>query len=218
MVWLSLPVASGIAAETQFAGWCLSLAFTHCRKLMKSVGELWWLSHYYTYYWRSLNRCETGTVHTGVCFLFFVSPVFPCLVLSMASWGSVNLAVFSSSWEWRFLYSYERYYCIRCRLVSNPAFCTTDTNKFADCNKCSVRVWHIFGDAAWCWAACNPWEQCQCRKPKIGLLLLQWCGGSPRCMCLSAIFCPLALNSILIVVEWLEDLQWAYMRANYLVT
>jgi hypothetical protein len=37
-------------------------------------------------------------------------------------------------------------------------------------------------------------------------------------MCLSAIFCPLAFNSILIVVEWLEDLQWAYMRANYLVT
>ncbi len=27
----------------------------------------------------------------------------------MTSWGSVNLAVFSSSWEWRFLYSYERY-------------------------------------------------------------------------------------------------------------
>jgi hypothetical protein len=75
---------------------------------MKSVGKLWWLIHYHTFYWRSLNRCETGTfVHTSVCFLFFVSPVFPCLVLSMASWGSVNLAVFSSSWEWRFLYSYE---------------------------------------------------------------------------------------------------------------
>ncbi len=38
--------------------------------------------------------------------LFFVSP---CLVLSVASWGSVSLAVSSSSWEWRFLYSYERY-------------------------------------------------------------------------------------------------------------
>jgi len=35
------PVASGIAAETQFAGWCLSPAFTHCRELMKSVGKLW---------------------------------------------------------------------------------------------------------------------------------------------------------------------------------
>jgi hypothetical protein len=31
---------SGIAAETQFVGWCLSLAFTHCRELMKSVGKL----------------------------------------------------------------------------------------------------------------------------------------------------------------------------------
>jgi len=46
--------------------------------------------------WWSLNRCETGTfVHTSVCFsfyfLFFVSP---CLVLSVASWGSVSLAVF----------------------------------------------------------------------------------------------------------------------------
>jgi hypothetical protein len=38
--------------------------------------------------------------------LFFVSP---CLVLSVASWGSVNLAVSSSSWESRFLYSHERY-------------------------------------------------------------------------------------------------------------
>jgi hypothetical protein len=44
-----------------------------------------------------------------VCFLFSVCSVFPSLVLSMASWGSVNLAVFSSLWEWRFLYSYERY-------------------------------------------------------------------------------------------------------------
>jgi hypothetical protein len=41
-----------------------------------------------------------------VLYLFFVSP---CLVLSVASWGSVNLAVSSSSWEWRFLYSHERY-------------------------------------------------------------------------------------------------------------
>ncbi len=31
-----------------------------------------------------------------------------CLVLSMTSWGSINLAVFSSSWEWRFLCSYEK--------------------------------------------------------------------------------------------------------------
>jgi len=40
IVWLSLPVASGIAAETQFVGWWLSPAFTHCRELMKSVGKL----------------------------------------------------------------------------------------------------------------------------------------------------------------------------------
>jgi hypothetical protein len=39
VVWLSLPVAFGIAAETQFVGWCLSLSFTHCRELMKSVGK-----------------------------------------------------------------------------------------------------------------------------------------------------------------------------------
>jgi hypothetical protein len=38
--------------------------------------------------------------------LFFVSP---CFVLSVASWGSVSVAVSSSSWERRFLYSYERY-------------------------------------------------------------------------------------------------------------
>ncbi len=38
--------------------------------------------------------------------LFFVSP---CLVLSVASRGSVSLAVSSSSWERRFLYSHERY-------------------------------------------------------------------------------------------------------------
>jgi hypothetical protein len=30
LVWLSLLVASGLEAETWFAGWCLSLAFTHC--------------------------------------------------------------------------------------------------------------------------------------------------------------------------------------------
>ncbi len=55
------------------------------------------LSHYHTYYcWWSLNRCETGTfVHTTVCFSFFVLFfVSPCLVLSVASWGSVSLAVF----------------------------------------------------------------------------------------------------------------------------
>jgi hypothetical protein len=74
----------------------------------------------YTYYcWWSLNRCETGTfVHTGVCFSFFVLFfVSPCLVLSVASWGSVSLAVSSSSWEWRFLYSYERY-CFPDHLIS----------------------------------------------------------------------------------------------------
>jgi len=53
--------------------------------------------------------------------LFFVSP---CLVLSVASWGSVSLAVSSSSWERRFLYSYERYYyCSQpeswCHLATN---------------------------------------------------------------------------------------------------
>ncbi len=41
------------------------------------------------------------------CFLFV--SVFPYLVLSVASWGRVILAVSSSLWEWRFLYSYERY-------------------------------------------------------------------------------------------------------------
>jgi hypothetical protein len=29
---------------------CLSSAFTHCRELMKSVGKLWWLIPYHTYY------------------------------------------------------------------------------------------------------------------------------------------------------------------------
>ncbi len=44
-----------------------------------------------------------------VFFVFRLFSVFPSLVLSVASRGSVNLAVSSSSWEWRFLYSYERY-------------------------------------------------------------------------------------------------------------
>ncbi len=51
--------------------------------------------------------CSYWCVCVFFCFvLFFVSP---CLVLSVASWGSVSLAVSSSLWEWRFLYSYERY-------------------------------------------------------------------------------------------------------------
>ncbi len=37
VVWLSLPIASGIAAETQFIGWCLSPAFTHCREVSGEV-------------------------------------------------------------------------------------------------------------------------------------------------------------------------------------
>ncbi len=47
------------------------------------------------------------------CFLFvFCLPLFgSCLVLFVASWGRVNLAVSSSLWEWRFLCSYERYFC-----------------------------------------------------------------------------------------------------------
>jgi hypothetical protein len=40
-IWLSLPVASRIAAETQFVGWSFSSAFTYCRELMKSLGKLW---------------------------------------------------------------------------------------------------------------------------------------------------------------------------------
>jgi hypothetical protein len=44
-----------------------------------------------------------------VFFVFCLFSVFPSLVLSVASWGSVNLAVSSSLWEWIFLYSYERY-------------------------------------------------------------------------------------------------------------
>jgi hypothetical protein len=52
--------------------------------------------------------------------LFFVSP---CLVLSVASWGSVSLAVSSSPWEWRFIYSYERYiYSIMNFIVKSTGF------------------------------------------------------------------------------------------------
>jgi hypothetical protein len=47
--------------------------------------------------------CSYWCVFFVFC-LFFVSP---CLVLSMASWGSVSIAVSSSSWE--NLHSYERY-------------------------------------------------------------------------------------------------------------
>jgi len=56
-------------------------------------------------------------------FLFvFCLPLFSsCLVLSVASWGRVNLAVSSSSWEWRFLYSYERYF-----YWNEPKHCLSD--------------------------------------------------------------------------------------------
>jgi hypothetical protein len=58
--------------------------------------------------------CSYQCVFFVLC-LFFVSP---CLVLSVASWGSVNLAVSSSSWEWRFLYSHERYVWKVCLYLS----------------------------------------------------------------------------------------------------
>ncbi len=64
-------------------------------------------------YWWSLNRCDTSIfVHTASVFFcfFFCFFVSPCLVLSVASWGSVSLVISSSSWEQRFLYSYERYF------------------------------------------------------------------------------------------------------------
>jgi len=47
------------------------------------------------------------------CVFFFVCLFcLPLFGSSVASWGSVNLAVSSSSWERRFLYSYERYLLI----------------------------------------------------------------------------------------------------------
>ncbi len=60
-----------------------------------------------------------------VFFVFHLFSAFPSLVLSVASWGSVNLAISSSSWEWWFLYSYERYswwslfklFCVKHNLV-----------------------------------------------------------------------------------------------------
>jgi len=45
-----------------------------------------------------------------VFFVFLFVSVFPSLVLFVASWGSVDLVVFSSLCEWRFLYTYERYF------------------------------------------------------------------------------------------------------------
>ncbi len=53
-----------------------------------------------------LALCSYRCVFFIFC-LFFVSP---CLVLSVASWGTVSLAVSSSLWERRFLYSHERYF------------------------------------------------------------------------------------------------------------
>jgi hypothetical protein len=61
------------------------------------VPEQVWDSHF----------CSYGCVFS----VLFVCSVFSSLVLSMAAdWGSDNLTVFFSLWEWRFLYSYERYY------------------------------------------------------------------------------------------------------------
>ncbi len=42
-------------------------------------------------------------------FVFLLFLVFSCLVLFVASWGSVSLVIFSSFWERRFFYSHERY-------------------------------------------------------------------------------------------------------------
>jgi hypothetical protein len=53
--------------------------------------------------WRSCSyRC--------VFFLFLFVSVFPSLVLFVASWGSVDLAVSSSFCESRFLYYYGKYF------------------------------------------------------------------------------------------------------------
>jgi hypothetical protein len=80
---------------------CFEQLFFACHWLLPTVGssdevsgEVVVVKSLY-YCWWSLNRCETGAfVHGGVCLLFFVCSVLPCLVLSMASWGSVNLSVF----------------------------------------------------------------------------------------------------------------------------
>ncbi len=51
-------------------------------------------------------------IPVSVFFLFVCLFCLPLFGSSVASWGSVNLAVSSSSWERRFLYSYERYLLI----------------------------------------------------------------------------------------------------------
>ncbi len=91
------------------------------------MGKLWWLSYYHTYYcWWSLNRCETGTfVHASVCFPFFVCFfVSSCLVLSVASWGSVNLAVSSSLWGWEIsLFLWKTFFLINLFLSVHKKWC-----------------------------------------------------------------------------------------------
>jgi hypothetical protein len=86
--------------------WWFSCSFFHSPHinlyiLLLMVPEQLWDWHFCSYWW---------------VFFVFVCSVSPCLVLSVASWGSVNLAVSSSLWEWRFLYSYERYLHINSRL------------------------------------------------------------------------------------------------------
>ncbi len=48
----------------------VTLAYTHCRELMKWVGKLWWISCYHTCYcWWSLNKWATVT---KVCIASFI--------------------------------------------------------------------------------------------------------------------------------------------------
>ncbi len=88
----------------------------HCAKglAINFVGS------YYTLICQHLSICSLALLFIPVCvFSFLFVSFFPCFVLSVASWGRVNLAVSSSSWEWRFLYSYERY----CLYVHWPGCC-----------------------------------------------------------------------------------------------
>lgn len=75
--------------------------------------------------------CSSKSLHFRLCSTSLF--VFPSLDLFVVSWRSVNLSgAFSSLWEWKFLYSYERYY-----VVPFVLFCFNDME---------VRFWSSVGN------------------------------------------------------------------------
>jgi hypothetical protein len=74
-----------------------TLAYTHCRELMKSVGKLWWRSHYHTCHcWLSLKKWETITVidMANDYFMFCLCRILLCPQFCKSFSGSLDLKKF----------------------------------------------------------------------------------------------------------------------------